>query len=495
MRKIVACLTLVLVMVAAGSCSSVSLPGAMQSAQATTPEGEVYAKNLVSAEQAVLEDLAGATQYEIDLRVIDEVSLQGQQRVLYTNRESVALEEIYFRLIPNSAGGQLTVSNVAVNGQAAEATYISGNLALRAALATPLAPGQQITMTLGFASTLPREAGGNYGLLGYLENTLLLDEFYPVIPAYDPSGWNAAPPPPNADASYNDASYYRVRVTAPSALTMVASGIETERQQAGDEQVVTYVAGPARDFYLAASQAFEVRLTDNVGEIRINSYALPGQEASARDALRVAAKAISIFSEQVGPYPYAELDVINSPLVGALGIEYPGIVSINRSLYGDRGANARTALEATVAHEVAHQWFYNTVGNDQPDEPWLDEAMAQYLTMVYYREAYGEDAARSVRGEWTGRWARVDNAEKPIGLPAGEYSGREYGALVYGRGPLFVEALAATMGEPAWNAFLQDYYQSYKWGIATTQGYRQLAEEHCQCDLGPLFGEWVYRQS
>jgi len=472
--------------------------GAWPLASGQTVAGRrAFAEGLVRSERAVLDDSSGATHYQIDVRIGSDLALQGHQQVRYTNREDVALEDIYFRLLPNGAGGQLSVSNVTVDGQAVQAAPGAPgteNLALRVPLPAPLAPGQQVAIALDFALVVPREAGGNYGLLGYLQDTLVLDAFYPMIPAYDQAGWNAAPPPPNADASYNDASYYLVRVTAPSALVLVASGVEVERQRVGDEQVVTFAAGPARDFYLAGSELFQVRLSETVGQVRVNSYALPGQEDAARRALRAASEAIEIFGQFVGPYPYTEFDIVNAPLVGALGIEYPGVVGISRPLYDGRGSDTQLALESTVAHEVAHQWFYNVVGNDQPGQPWLDEAMAQYLTMVYYREAYGDAQAAGVRASWQGRWERVSNQEIPIGLPAGQYSGREYGAIVYGRGPLFLEALATQMGQP-WETFVRDYYRSYKWGIATTEGFKGLAELHCQCDLTPLFAQWVYDRS
>ena len=48
------------------------------------------------------------------------------------------------------------------------------------------------------------------------------------------------------------------------------------------------------------------------------------------------------------------------------------------------------------------------------------------------------------------------------------------------------------MGEETLNAFLRDYYQSNKWGIATGAALKALAEKHCDCDLTPLFADWVY---
>jgi aminopeptidase N len=77
-------------------------------------------------------------------------------------------------------------------------------------------------------------------------------------------------------------------------------------------------------------------------------------------------------------------------------------------------------------------------------------------------------------------------------LPAGAYVDNEYGAIVYGRGPLFVTALAEEMGQEKFDEFLRDYYESHKWGIGTSDAFRQFAEHHCQCDLAALFEEWVH---
>jgi len=187
--------------------------------------------------------------------------------------------------------------------------------------------------------------------------------------------------------------------------------------------------------------------------------------------------------------------VVSTPMQGATGIEYPGMTAINLAAY-DPGATisgvpAPAILESTVAHEVGHQWFYNVVGNDQHGEPWLDEAVDQYVTALYFLDQYGPAGQKSYRDSWLGRWDRVEREPLPIGQPASSYGGKEYGAIVYGRGPLFIEALAQKMGQAAFDQFLRDYYQSHRWGIGTTTSFRQLAEKHCQCDLTALFDAWV----
>jgi aminopeptidase N len=183
---------------------------------------------------------------------------------------------------------------------------------------------------------------------------------------------------------------------------------------------------------------------------------------------------------------------------GFVGMEYPAATTIALRSYDPEatisGLPSPVILESTVAHEVAHQWFYNAVGNDQVDEPWLDEAVVQYLTSRYYLDTYGPEAARSYADSWWSRWDRVEQADIPIGLPAAAYVDSEYGAIVYGRGPIFISALAKEMGQETFDQFLRDYYQSHLWSIGTGDAFRHLAEKHCQCDLGALFQEWVYDQ-
>jgi aminopeptidase N len=126
------------------------------------------------------------------------------------------------------------------------------------------------------------------------------------------------------------------------------------------------------------------------------------------------------------------------------------------------------------------------------DEPWLDEALAQYATLIYYEDYYGEAGRNGFRRSLERRWDRIDRADIPIGLPVRDYDGEEYSGIVYGRGPLFVELLAQEMGQETFDAFIHDYYQTYKWRIATGDDFKQLAERHCACDLTALFQSWVY---
>ena len=454
----------------------------------------IFQEGLISSERAVTDLLPGATVYHIDLLIVDCLLLQGREEVCYTNRESEPLNEIYFRLFPNIAGGAATVSDVKVDGQDVEPVYEFVKSALRILLEVPLQPGEQVVIQMDFTVEVAQEMGGNYGLFGYFDHVLVLDEFYPVIPVYDDEKWNVEIPPSHGDVTYFDASFYVVRVTAPSNLKVVTSGIEISRTSEGGNQVVVFAAGPARDFYLAASENFVV-VTKTVGETTINSYAFPERKERAELALQVAANALKSFNRRVGVYPYSEFDIVSTPML-ARGMEYPGIVAISQKLYDPdavvSGLPSRVMLESVLAHEVAHQWFYNVVGNDQIDEPWLDEAVVQFMTRLYYVDVYGEAAAEEYCGSWDYLWDSIDRADIPIGLPSEAYTDGQYTSIIYGRGPLFLTALTKVMGQKSFDEFLRHYYESHKWEIGTNDAFRRLAEHYCQCDLTALFEEWVY---
>ncbi len=454
----------------------------------------VYAAGLVASEQQTLDGLPGASEYRIDLRIADSLTqVTGEQQVRYTNREDVPLDEIYLRLFPNALGGKMRVSDVTVDGAGVTPEYQYDGTAIRVPLPQPLAVGASTVLGLKYRIDVPRSLDKGYGLLSYTDDVLALDTPYAVVPVYNEEGWNVETPPGNADTSFNDVSFYQVRVTAPAELKLVTTGVETGREAAAGEQIVTFAQGPGRDFWVAGSPDYVMK-TQQAGETLIKSYARPGEDDAQKVALDAAAKALEVYGRRFGPYPYTELDVAATPML-ALGIEYPGAVGISARIFEPdskpNNGSAGVIVESTVAHELAHQWFYNLVGNDQIDEPWVDEAMAQYGTGLYFTDNYGQAAGEAWRETWGSRWDRSDREEKPVGLPARDYTEREYSAIVYGRGPLFLSALAERMGQAKFDQFLKEYSTRFRWGIATADEFKTEAAAACGCDLSDLYRKWL----
>ena len=238
----------------------------------------------------------------------DLSEITGQADILYTNREATPLDTIYLHLYPNLWDGGMTVTEAHVNGKAVSATYPSGDDVIGLPLAAPLAPGETVELALRFDLPVPSGEGvGNYGEFALQDGVLALAHFYPTVAVYD-SDWRLETPAPHGDVIFQDASLYDVTLTAPADLTVVATG-ETLGKTVNADGSATWRlgGGPIRDFNVVASRDY-LSASSQVGDMTVNSYFLPGDEAGGRKALDWASQALTIYQNEFGAYPYRELE-------------------------------------------------------------------------------------------------------------------------------------------------------------------------------------------
>ena len=216
----------------------------------------IYKDGLAPAYQSVLNELPTASLYEIQFTIEDDLyHVKGHETVIYTNAEDSALNEVKFRLFPNILGGEMHVDEVDAGGTIVVPNYTLDDSLLTVPLKQPLQPKESITLSMGFTVTVPQSVELNYGVQAYFNDVLTLAHAYPMIAVYDDEGWNAEIPPQSGDVTYADMSFFNVTVDAPKDLVLVSVGREILRQaeRNGNRQTVQYVAGPVRDYYLAAS--------------------------------------------------------------------------------------------------------------------------------------------------------------------------------------------------------------------------------------------------
>jgi hypothetical protein len=441
-------------------------------------------------ELAAHPELTRAARYHLRLELADTLKeAAGTLTVWYTNPGPEAVAEIPFFCYPNLTPGGLTVEAVTVAGRPVQPQAKGAVLCVP--LPRPLPPGAKTTFTLTYALSVPESSEGGYGGYSFGQGVLSLAYAYPMIPAR--RAWERQAPARYGDFLTNEVAFYVVELSVPEGVVVAAPGVELRRHAQGGRTRLLFALGPARDLFLAAGRDLVV-LEQKRGEVTVRSVAPRGCEEGARLVADSAHAALESYSRRFGPYPYTTLTLVGLPLA-ALGMEFPGIVIDSLRLYDLEGSLGqvpnRILLEATNAHEIAHQWFYGVVGNDQVQEPWIDESLAQYASWLYYRDRYGEEAAREIFREFTGRWERVQNAPLPIGQPVTAYSREEYGAIIYGRAPLFLHALAQHMGERSFDRFLAQLYRRHRWQLIDGRQLAAAAEEACGCELDELWEQWV----
>jgi hypothetical protein len=412
--------------------------------------------------------------------------LRGQARLRYVVPEGQPIEEIPLMLWPNDPqyDSVMTAGPALINGTRTEGETDLGGIVLWLPLPRPAAAGDVLDISLPFEI----EAGGPIGgfdpkRFGITEDVLAAPTFYPLVPLRVDGAWQVETAPPGGDTTNSDTAYYQVDLIVPQELALAASGVAVGSTVNGDGTVTTrYLTGPMRDFAFALGpfQSSEA-IVDGV---LVRAWALPEHSQDADEMLDAATTQLGILNDLVGPYPYVELDVVDVP--GAFGgIEYPGIVFI--------GTLGTTWLVEPTVHEVAHQWFYGLIGDDQLHEPWLDEALATYAEVLYYEKTGRPGAATGLLSDLRS-WVRSSSDPTlPIGWGVGEYPDPDaYALFVYGKGALFLDALRGEIGDEAFTKFLRSYFDQERYAFATGEAFQQAAEAACSCDLDEIFDLWVW---
>jgi aminopeptidase N len=346
-----------------------------------------------------------------------------------------------------------------------------------------LRSGETVTLTMSFDVQVPTTNAVGHGLFSYVDEVMALPAVYPLIPVYDDEGWNVDVAPVHADDLYADVASYEVTVNAPAEFTVISSGsCSSPRRGAWHCK-----ASPVREFALVLGRDYQ--LANRIAnDVIVNSYYYEGDEASGYLALDAAVNALVVFSDLFGPYPYAELDVVQTPnRLG--GMEYPGLVVIQDTLY-----STGSRVEWLTAHEVAHQWWFGIVGSDQVDEPWLDEALTQYSTLLYYEMVYGPERAQGVlNAEFlrTHRDLIRRGLDLPVGLPADEYERGLYFQVVYDKGALYFYELRQEIGDPAFFEVLRVYYENNRYGVVGPGDWLDAVQEVTGDSHWPIYQTWI----
>ncbi len=338
----------------------------------------------------VPERLQALPQYSITLRLDPATrAFTGTSEVSFVVTAGLPQDEILFRLYPNlpQFNGVMHVSSAQVNGASMSFAYDAANTAVRVPV-PPLQTGTRATARLTFTGEAPKHRADYYTIFGQSEDILSLTNFYPILARYRSDGWATDVADPQGDVGFHDAALYRVTTIMPPGQVVVATGSVVTQTVLPDKQLRTeYVQGPAREFTLIMSPRFQVEEMDAYGTL-VRSYYIPEQAMAGRSALYAAVASLQVYSDVFGPYPYREMAVVQAPLTFH-GMEFPGINLIGTDAYSKHLQD----LETLVAHEVAHQWWYNQVGSDQNRTPWLDEGLAEFSMYYYQGLRYGEDFA------------------------------------------------------------------------------------------------------
>ncbi|WP_026421145.1 putative Ig domain-containing protein [Actinokineospora inagensis] len=373
----------------------------------------------------------------------------GHQSVSFTNGSPTALNEVYLRLWDNAHGScpstPITVTNV--TGGTPSALSVNCT-ALKVTLPSPLQQNQSATVAFDLSIVVPAGAD-RFGKDG---TAVMVGNALPVLAIRDGSGWHLDPYTNNGESFYTVISDFDVTLVHPSSLLIPATGTSTDTVN-GTTTTTRATASKVRDFAWGAGPFSHVSGTSPKG-VRVNVYGASGIATSDLNSmLNLSKDAIDVHSGRFGDYPYGEVDVLLDNNYWFGGMEYPGFVM---------DLVSTTALP----HELAHQWWYGIVGDDEYNSPMLDESFTDYATDLY----------RGITGSGCGITWQSSAEKLTDSMAYWDAHSSRYSTVIYGYGKCMLHDLRRLIGDTAMANLLKSYAQSHWYGVSTVAEFKAAAQ-------------------
>ncbi len=434
----------------------------------------------------------GKTVYQMNLYLdINSRSIYGTTILTTVNTSGRVLSDLLFTIYPDAfrqaesspapasayyAGfdaGWIDIDGIMINGKMAE--YRKEGVSMQVLVPEPIKKGQDLRVEMKWRTRVPKT---EYRF-GYSDQVYMLGNFYPLLNVADRNGWLTSYNSVFGDPFCFHSADYLVGLNIPENYGMVSTGtiIERSAEDTGRQDYLI-AAENARDFCLGIMYDYN-GMYDNYDDLLITVVSPPGHEKQMESVLKQAAGIIEYYSKTWGPYPYNEFKIAFVPMKGFHGMEYSGLIFLQDAFLGSTANQQRS--EFILAHEIAHQWWYGVVGNDQIREPWLDEGLANWGAYKYLAEVGGKKI--------------TPPAEESVNLArelSDMYSTREYYHTAYTGGESFWFGLEEELGAEKVNRVLQRYYSDYQFQIANSSNLLDTIREEAGRDMEYYFNDWFY---
>ncbi len=370
--------------------------------------------------------------YDIDVSVdLDAGTWSGRETIRYVQRSRIPAREVVFNLYPNAGAMRaderlLDVTSASLNGSPVGVNARGGEL--RLAPERPISPGTDVEIVLEFDGRAVRLAPGDSDLSAHVndqvsmilnsterrrvmpgrtttvgDDAMLLGNPFPMLAAR--GGRVGGDQRRAGDVVMADVATWRIRVTTPKGVEVVASG---NRSASPGPEVTVFEGEGLRTVAVFASRGYRQSQANAAGARLACVYA-PVHASAARRALEAMRGAVEFYTETFGPAPFRELTLVEAPLApGTSSASFSGLVAVASAYSTDiRGEEGKYLpgyirdtpelmegeIEFAAMHEASRQWWGELVGCDPQRSAYVEDGPATYSAVMALEALRGKEAA------------------------------------------------------------------------------------------------------
>ena len=287
-------------------------------------------------------------------------------------------------------------------------------------------------------------------------------------------------------------------VTAPSHYWVIGNGAFVEKKDLNDTVTLTHWREDvpiSTKIMVIAAAGFAVDTAGMFGNVPVESWVYPQNREKGFRAFGIALPIVVFYDSLMGTYPYEKLANVQSTT------RYGGCENASNIFYAERSVfGSPFSIETLVAHEIVHQWFGNSVTENDWSQAWLSEGFATYLTHVYVEDRYGRE--RMVEGLKRDRERVISYLHyKPLPVvdtllvtyPVVEDIDELLSTNTYQKGGWFLHMLRCELGDDTFLKGIRRYYKRFRNSTASTADLQKVMENVSGKDLNVFFRQWLYQ--
>jgi hypothetical protein len=367
------------------------------------------------------------------------------------------------------------------------------------ALPHPVPPGRDVVFKVKFRAVFPEVIART----GYKRTFLLAGQWFPKVGVWWNGAWNCHQFHAMTEF-FADFGTYDVKITLPKSYIIGATGVQTSDTDNGNgTKTVAFHAEDVHDFAWTADPNYKVvesTFIGSVGAVKIRLLTYQSNKSSWQRYIDVMQGSMKRFDDWYGPYPYAQITVVDPPhgAMEAGGMEYPTFITGDTTWWAPKGQ--KLFPEVVTEHEFGHQYWYAMVATNEFENAWLDEGINSYTEVKVCDSLYGKNTSliNSMGGQMGDRdlerleyvgVAETDSLAEPSFR---DMSMSAYGGVTYGKAATMLLTLEAVVGEQVLQKALHAYFVKYRFTHPTQEDFLRTVNEVAGQDLGWYWQQAVY---